>query len=231
MICLNCNNEHNEKFCPNCGEKSEVSKITFSSIFKSAFSTITNMDKGFLFNVKNLFVSPQKIVIGYISGKRKNVFNPVSFLIVAVTIYLIAESLIDTSSEVSEPETKIQSFGYKAGKLIRHNFKYFWILSVIWLSSSTKLIFGKYNYAEHLAINSFVIGQTTLVALIMFVITKFSLLFNPLIYVFIFWMTYEIYKPKSKDFDTFFSSLGSTFLFFVQLILIIVVIGVVGTSL
>jgi len=188
------------------------------------------MDKGFLFNVKSLFVRPQKIVIDYISGKRKNVFNPVSFLIVAVTTYLIAESLIDTSIEGPELETKAYSFGDKAGKFIRYNFKYFWILSVIWLSLSTKLIFGKYNYAEHLAINSFVIGQTTLVGLIILVITKFPLLFNPIVYVFIFWMTYEIYKPKNKDFDTFFASLGSTFLFFIQLILVIVLIGVAVNS-
>ena len=54
MICLSCDNDHNENFCPDCGEKSGVKKITFSSTIEDALSGLINMDRGFLFNLKSL---------------------------------------------------------------------------------------------------------------------------------------------------------------------------------
>ena len=227
MICINCNNEHNYKFCPNCGEKSTVDKITFKSIFNDGFSTITSMDKGFLFNVKNLILHPNKTVTDYINGKRKGVLNPISFLIISITIYLIADALIEVNAEVSKIDSKAYSVGYEVGRFMKLYLKYFWILSILWLSISTKLIFNKYNFAEHLAISSFVVGQSTLVGLIVFVITKTGLLFNPLVYISIIWMTYKIFKEKNKGSEFFFLSLGSTILFFIQLFIIVVLIGII----
>lgn len=226
MICINCNNEHESLFCPNCGEKSEVPKITFRSIFNDGLSTIISMDKGFLFNLKNLFLKPSEVVNGYIIGKRKYIYNPISYLVITISIYLIGDSLIELKIEGNEIKSKVYSAGYEAGKFIKSYLKYFWILSVIWLSLSTKLIFKKYNYAEHLAINSFIIGQATLVGFIGFLLLKLPLIFNPFIYLVIIWITYQIYKSKNNDFNIIFKSVGATFLFFIQLGLIVVLIGV-----
>ena len=227
MKCVNCKYEHDSKFCPNCGEISVVPKITFSSIFNSGFSTITNMDKGFLFNVKNLFLNPNKTVNEYLNGKRKHIYNPISFLIISITIYLIADSLIVVESESNIITSKVYSVGYEAGKFIKLYSKYFWILSLVWLSISTRLIFKKFNYAEHLAISSFVIGQATLLGLISFLFFKTILLFNPLVYISIIWITYEIFKSKKKNLEIFLMSVVSTFLFFIQLVIILVLIGII----
>jgi hypothetical protein len=225
MICINCNNEHQENFCPNCGEQATVKKITFRSIFNDVFLTITNMDKGFLFNLKYLFLNPRKIVLDYIHGKRKGIFNPLSFLIISVTIYLIGESLFAVSNNNFENTSKLKSIGYEAGQLIQGNFKYFWILSIIWLSFSSKLLFSGYNYAEHLVINSFIIGQVTLVGLIGFILFRIPIIFNPIIYILIFWMTYKIFKSKNKDWDIIFQLVVSTILFVLQLGLIVLFIA------
>lgn len=226
MICINCKYEHENKFCPNCGEKSQVPKITFSSIYNETFSIITNMDRGFFFNVKNLIFNPSKTINDYINGKRKNILNPISFLVISITIYLVIDSLIIVKSETSNIDSKAYSVAYEAGKFIKMHFKYFWILSIIWLSFSTRIVFGKYNYAEHLTINSFVIGQATLVGLISFLVLEIGLLFNPLVYVSIIWITYEIFKSKKKNLDIFLMSLGSTILFFIQLVIIVGIIVV-----
>lgn len=118
MICINSNNEHGEKFCPNCGEKSNVPKITFKTILSSLFSTITYMDKGFLFNVKNLFLNPSKTINDFIKGRRKTIFNPISFLIISISIYLIGESLIGFSGEAkgNMKNSDLYSVGKEAGR-------------------------------------------------------------------------------------------------------------------
>lgn len=227
MICINCGHEHNSNFCPNCGQKAGVPRITFSSIFGNGLATITNMNQGFLFNVKHLFLNPKSIVNDFIKGKRKNIFNPISFLIVIVTVYLIIDSIIVV--KVTVPNTKAKAFtiGYEAGRFLKFYSKYFWILSIVWLSISTKLVFGKFNYAEHLAINAFVMGQSTLVGLVAFIITKSVLLFNPLIYISIIWITYKVFKQKKRDVNIFIQSFASTLLFFIQLIVMVVLIGVI----
>ena len=85
MICISCHTEHNENFCPNCGERAGVKKITFRSTIEDAFSTLTNMDKGFLFNIKALVINPQKLTTDYLIGKRRGILNPISFLIISIS--------------------------------------------------------------------------------------------------------------------------------------------------
>jgi len=237
MTCINCKDSHNEKFCPNCGQKSQVPKITFSSIFNEVFTTITNMDKGFLFNIKRLFLDPRKITINYVLGKRKGIFNPVSFLIVTISIYLLIDSLIEgIDMAIKQPfdlprtdENKFYKFGARIGNFLYVYFKYFWLLTVVWLSISTKIVFRKYNFAEHLAINSFITGQATIVGLILLLIAKWSIIFNPFVYLFIMWQLYQIYKLEQKHLDTFLQVVAVIILFFAQLVLVILLIGAITT--
>ena len=226
MECVNCRKEHSENFCPNCGEKSGVPKITFGSISKDLFHTVTSMDKGFLFNLKHLSIHPDKIISDYLSGKRKGILNPISFLIISITFYLIVDSFVDFPVAKDRIKSEYYSVGEAAGKFVRTNFKYFWIFSVIWLSNSTKLIFGKFNYAEHLTINSFVIGQSTLIGALGLIFLKLPSVFSPFVYVLVFWMLYRIFKRKNEPTSALLQSFGSVLLFFIQLILFIVLIGI-----
>jgi len=227
MICINCNFEHDYPFCPNCGEKSDTPKITFNSMFNSGFHTITNLDKGFLFNVRNLFVCPGKTVRDYINGRRKNIFNPISFVITTTTLYLLADLLIEAESDRPKVETVVFEVGFQAGLFLKVYLKYFWVLSVVFLSTSTRLIFGKFNFTEHLAMNSFIIGQATLVAILGFALAKFVLIFNPLVYLVMIWLLYQVFKRKSWDMDVFFQSIGSALLFFIQVMAVVIIIGLI----
>lgn len=231
MICISCKNDHSSGFCPNCGEKSGTKKITFRSIFEDTFSTLTAMDRGVLSNVKNLFISPQSFTTDYLLGKRKGVLNPISFLIISITVYLIIESILRIPKENMEvqilPESYLQKVGFSAGKYLAIYFKYFWILCIIPLSISTKLIFRKYNFIEHLAINSFILGQATLVGLIGYLITKIELPVNPLVYLIILWLVYKVFMKQKEKYETFLMSFGTLLLFIFQLFVIILGIGMI----
>jgi len=226
MICVNCKYEHEYDYCSNCGQKAAVPKITFKSILTDAFSMITNMDRGILYNIKSLILNPGIIVNDYINGKRRPIFNPVSFLIISTTLYLLANSYIDRDNTSVEIKSSVYSIGYEAGRFIKGNFKYFWIFSIFWLGLSTKMLFGKYNYVEHLVISAFVIGLSTLLSIIGLVLFKLNLIFNPIMYIFITWMTYNIFKANRKRIDIFLLSLASTILFFINLLIVTFVIGV-----
>lgn len=230
MICISCGNEHEDKFCSNCGEKSNIPKITLQSTIKGTFTTLTNMDKGFLFNIKNLIINPRSVIQTYIKGKRKGVFNPVSFLIITITIYLIIASYFP-AHRVSNGATgnKIgYDVGRQAGKFIIQYFKFFWVFTIIPLSLSTKLIFRKYNFMEHVTIAAFILGQTTLIGIIPFLIFRFPLIINPFIYLTLLWFLYRIFKEPNRKWDSFLMAFSSIVFFIISLFTIIVLIGLVN---
>lgn len=239
MICIACENEHQENFCPNCGERAGIPKITFKSMFAEAFKTVTNMDKGFLLNLKYLTLSPKQLIGNYLSGKRKGIYNPISFLILAVTIYLIVDSLIeipkgnilsDSNNKDIIKTFRIYSIGYEAGYFIQTYLKYFWLLTIFWLGLATKIMFGKYNYAEHLTICSFTIGYATLVGLIGFLtFTWDDLLYNPFVYVAIIWILYQVFKNEKDKSGSFVQVLVAIMLFVLQLFILALCIGVLRT--
>lgn len=230
MNCISCNFDHSEKYCPNCGEKSGTKKITFTTIVQDAFSTITYMDKGFLFNVKQLIVDPQKIAVDYVLGIRKKILNPISFLIISVSIYLLVWTFFklpnDSLIEDANNKAEMRVLSVEVGKFIGANLKYFWILSIIPLGVFLKLVFQKYNYFEYLAISSFIIGQATLVGSISFLLFRFILIFDPFIFLTIFWLVFSINKRKNNFIESLLLALSVLIMFVIQLVIIIAGIAV-----
>ncbi|MEM1220460.1 MAG: DUF3667 domain-containing protein [Bacteroidota bacterium] len=218
MQCITCGTEHDSAFCPNCGEKAVVPSITFRSMLQDLIANSLGTQKGFFYNLKYLFTQPKPLVESYLKGRRKNIQNPASYLFIAVTLYLIVDALIDTRRETGAPTTEFYSLGYAAGQFIRAYFKYFWILSIIWLSLASKLVFRTYRLAEHLAINAFVIGQATLVGIGSFVILKLPILFDPVVLCFLIWMLYRIYWQKGDS--SLLKAVATVFFFVLQLLLL-----------
>ncbi len=236
MICISCHTEHNENFCPNCGERAGVKKIGFRSIMEDAFASLTDMDKGFLFNIKALTINPQKLITVYLMGKRKGILNPISFLIISISLYLVIESIFKVPREITEPivnsiyYNKGVQIGKAAGVFINSYYKYFLIFTIFLLANSTKILFEKYNYLEHLAISSFVVGLATLASIIPFLLLNFKLIANPVFYIVMFLLVYRIFKKGSSRSDSFLLSFTSLFLFVIQLFSVIAVIGLMMSN-
>lgn len=234
MNCISCNKEHSEKFCPNCGEKATIKKITFSSIITDTISSIINMDKGFLYNIKNLTLEPKKFISEYINGKRKGIQNPFSFLILLTSILIFLETTLNISGTYipNTPKTdldiKFHSLGYSVGKFIKIYFKYFWLLTIFPLGISNKLIFGKYNYAEHITISSFIIGLATFFGLISNIIFEIPMVFNPITYIVVLWLIYKTFKNNNYKLENLLLTFSSFMIFIIQLFIIIVLISVIS---
>ncbi|WP_179345110.1 DUF3667 domain-containing protein [Winogradskyella ursingii] len=227
MTCISCSHIHNEKYCPNCGEYSGTKKITINSIIEGAFSTVTNMDKGFLFNLKALFLDPRIIIDQFVKGKRKGILNPISYLIISITIYLIVITVFkEAPKELADTNIEVKSAGEKIGNaigyFIRKYIKYFWILSVIPLGLSLRIIYKKYNFLEHVAVSSFVIGHATLIGVISHLIFKFPLILDPIVYIAITWMIYRVFKYERSSIESVLLAIVALLLFIIQLVVIIV---------
>ncbi|WP_397446305.1 DUF3667 domain-containing protein [Polaribacter sp. R77954] len=218
MPCINCNIEFKGDFCPTCGEKKDVDRITFQSITTSVFSGFLNMDKGLLFNLKNLTIHPKKTILNYINGKRRQVLNPISYVILTISVYLFLGSILPRGErpEVSKIDLfDAQEMGMKVGYFMRDKMKFLWFTYAIYTSIFTKLIFKKYNFFEHLAINCFILGHATILAILTrLVYNREIIIFNFLVYAYISILLYKVFKDPKDAFGSAAISILVVFLSF-----------------
>ncbi|MBO6524341.1 MAG: DUF3667 domain-containing protein [Balneolaceae bacterium] len=230
--CITCGYNHKEKFCPNCGEVGGLRKISFKTVLEEALSTFINMDKGYLYNLRALTFHPQVFIQDYLSGKRKGIFNPISYLIVSISLYLLFENFfpVEKPPISSEPiqDTIFFKVGYEAGTIITNYFKFFWFISIFILAFPSTLIFSTKNYAEHVTISSFIIGHATLLAAFLTPLIHVPLIFNYVLYSFILILYYRFYSTPGDKFGSIIISFLVVVIFFIELFLLTIFLGIIS---
>lgn len=206
MSCINCSQDFEGVFCPTCGEKKEIPRITFGSTVASIYSGFLDMDKGFLYNLKNLTIAPKDTILQYIHGKRKYILNPVSYAILTISIYLLLDSLLPRGASAKFSKVDVfgaQEMGYKLGAFIDDKMKFLWLTLVLYLAFFTRLFFRKYNYFEHIAINSFILGHATIIAILTRLIYNRELIiFNFIVFFYVSILLYKVFKNPKDPFGT-----------------------------
>ncbi|WP_423738346.1 DUF3667 domain-containing protein [Christiangramia sabulilitoris] len=183
-----------------------------------------NADNQYVRTFISLSRKPGKTITGYIKGKRKPFFNPVSYAILSITLYLLLELYI--GSELGSPEMnnspikEVYDTGYKLGKLIKSNLKFFWLFFILCLGISNRMFFHRFNLFEHLAGSSYVVGHATLIGIIGLILLKLPIVFNPLIYFVIVILLYFSFRNNNFDPLRLLFSILSTGLAFLLFILL-----------
>ena len=93
MKCLNCGNEFEGKFCPECGQKADTGRFTMRFIFENMVTAILGRDGSIWFTLKNLFSRPASMIVDILNGKRKRYFSPFPLLFLALTVYILITSV------------------------------------------------------------------------------------------------------------------------------------------
>lgn len=189
MNCKNCGNSINENFCSYCGQRTSVSVINFSTIKDEFQDNIFQINRGFLFTIKELTVRPGHAIRDFINGKRKPFYKPLSFLLVTTTIYIFTAYILDIESFLanflnsmlegwnsagSENEVALQSDEGIIGWLkTNQTYLVFCLVPIYALSSFIIFIKNKYNYYEHLVLQIYITGQQFLIASVLTCILLF----------------------------------------------------------
>lgn len=79
--CQNCGSFVEKNYCPNCGQENTDSRHSFHHLFTHFASDFLHYDGAFWKTAKALFLSPGKLSIEYMNGKRKSYVNPFSYYI------------------------------------------------------------------------------------------------------------------------------------------------------
>lgn len=165
-------------------------RISMQTIYESILS-IFNFEKGLSFTIKNLLLSPGKTLSNYLfTVERLKHIKPMNFLLLMVTIatFLTLQLLKSSNPDlanVTEIEDVLGGTKVNLGsgvpqklndaieifnKLVTRYYHIFQLLKIPFFALATFWIFRKkqYNYAEHLIINSYIIGMTTFLFIMVF---------------------------------------------------------------
>jgi hypothetical protein len=181
------------------------------TLFEHLLSGISNINRGFLYNVKMLSLRPGSTIMEYLDGKRVRIFSPVQYALIAVTLLTIIDAQFGTSiarTETSEVvrDTATYDFGYRYGKFLRENIKYMWLLTIPAFSWPASWFFKQLNFAEHLTVQAFICGQAALITLVSYPIISWTFVFNPVMYLSIWGLMFLAYRHRQGAWEAFLIS-------------------------
>ena len=187
--CLNCEHEltAEDRFCPRCGQKAHTHRLTLVHFFHEFFHAFTHTDKGILHLLKSLALRPGTVAREYMAGKRKKYFNPFTFFLIIMGIFVFTGTVFRKSDIAVRPDEQVlqripseegrqqyiatmqrvenvRNFTNKHGNVIA-------MVAIPFISLLTWLFFRRkgYNYAEHLTANMlFITFSNLLFALLVF---------------------------------------------------------------
>jgi len=186
MNCKNCNQTANGKFCMHCGQSTKVDKINFSNFLSDLSSSIFQVNKGFFYTLKELFIRPGHSIREYLTGKRKNHFKPIAYAFTLSTIYFLLSQFLETGTFVSDIIQGISHYNDEVGKENKavatlkwvtqnHAYNMLMLLPVYTLASYLAFFKSGFNYLEHFVLNAYILGQQAILysfSLILIPITK-----------------------------------------------------------
>jgi hypothetical protein len=244
--CSNCHFEltNNSNFCPNCGAPKLKDRLSTRIVLAELFDLFFLWNKTFFKTCGTLLINPSRVYTFYIDGGRIKYQNPLFFLLLCFLIYHLVISFTNQPMFIIDG-MKGSVEGLSSGfsgkkidasaldKLNRYSkILFFLILPIIAWCSKVVFKSSLLNYAEHLSINSYLLGQVILIGL---VISTILLLFHAskillgtldfsLIPIYISINQYQIFKNKG-----FISILKSILFIIFSLIMIFVFNIVLGT--
>lgn len=176
-ICKNCGNPVERKFCPDCGQSASVGRVNLRTILNEFAHGVVHVDKGILYTARELTLRPGQTIRNYFDGKRALLFKPFGYLVLFTSVYLFISHLsgqaltnirvgsVDESEAgvlLSERTDVIMGF-------LENNFSLLTFCSIPFFSLITFAFFRRagFNYGEHLIMNSYIHGHSTLVSILL----------------------------------------------------------------
>lgn len=104
--CLNGGTELKDMYCPHCGQKATVQRISWHHVLKEILHFFTHIEHGFLSTTGLLITKPGLLNKNYLDGKRKSYHRPMSFLLIWITTYLLIYYFVNTFTHYENLNTE-----------------------------------------------------------------------------------------------------------------------------
>ncbi len=252
-ICKNCSKELLGEYCYSCGQKIKA-PLTVRKIILDTWNTITDIDKGFLYTTKMLFIAPEIVIGDYINGKTKPYYHPIRYLLIWASISVILNLYFGIFEKTSNEVTSLYGMDDNEVQMqqmqqffegAENFFSLMFVILVPFTAVASYLFYRKrsINYAEHLVLNAFFYGQQALIGCLILPMLVFvdaniyggimlvSMLLYGFYYAYVFKRFFKISIPRATITGLLTPILGMIFFYiFVFLLAIVVVLIFIAGS-
>jgi hypothetical protein len=173
--CKNCGHNFHGNYCAECGQSAHTERIDAHFFMHDIPHSVLHIDKGFFYTFKELIVRPGHAIREYLDGKRIRHFRPLAYLLLLSTISTLVDKLMG--------DLIIKDYlarGVKA--TIQRTFfdnyiSVFFILMIPFMALVSWWIFKrqKYNFWEHLLMETYIVAQFNIVLIIIHIMHYFGL--------------------------------------------------------
>ncbi len=164
MNCKNCNTEVDSKFCPNCGQPTNLKRIDGHYIMHE-IEHVLHVERGILYTIRELTINPGQNIRTYLSENRSKLVKPIIFIIITSLLYSLTISFFHIEDRYITFQGGEQSTAFKIFKWIEGYYGYASIIVGIFIAIWLRLFFRKhgYNLFELLILLCFVMGMAMLI--------------------------------------------------------------------
>ena len=104
IVCKNCNRVTHAKYCSNCGQRTDTSRLRRHTFAVNVAYGITTPDRGIWYTLRMPAANPGRRLREYTAGRRVVCFRPFSMLTIPVSALAARRSLRKTASRHSMVE-------------------------------------------------------------------------------------------------------------------------------
>lgn len=163
--CLNCGSLVDTPYCPDCGQPIRTRRFRFNREgIQEALMKALNLEKGLGYTVWSLFRHPGTMIRSYLMGKRQRYMHYLSLLLTIVVLdYLIQWATGYDLTKVIGDKEAIRVYS----RFIRENAKLYLLIILPINALFTYWFFRKarFNLAEHLVINTYLLSGQGIIGL------------------------------------------------------------------
>src|SRR5688572_4844803 len=94
MQCINCSTESDGKYCPTCGQRMTVKRISFREGFYDFGARIYGFDSQFPRTLRDLTIRPGVAAKRFIEGNRAMYYGPVGYYFLMITVMFLVASIL-----------------------------------------------------------------------------------------------------------------------------------------
>jgi len=185
MTCKNCkaNLRTDFKYCPVCGAKIVVKRITFGGLFTDIFERILNLENNFFRTIGHLTVWPEKVITGYVDGTRRKYLNPINYLTLSLALsgvlfYFMKKFALDKMDfdVLGVGVNQEGSAKLMEASMEYSNFVFILYIPVIALAGFLSLNKRNFNIPEYIVTATYVLAHYSILT---FPISLLMILMNP----------------------------------------------------
>lgn len=166
--CIKCNHQIEKKICPICGQSAKVQRIDRHYISHEIKHHL-NIEKGFLYTIKELLIRPGKAIREYILEDRDKYIKPIVFLVSTAVIFALITYLFHIKysyfniNNIQGLKEIVNTGDF--GEWLNNNIEYTNLTMGCFIALWIMIFFRKvgYNFYEILVLLCFVMGEATLI--------------------------------------------------------------------